>query len=277
MLLNSSLWLIDAFTNKPFQGNPAGVCLVEEFPDNSLMQKVAFEMNWSETAFLKKISTNKYKIRWFSPEDEAPICAHATLASAHFLFENNYVIGSSVEFLSHAGSLVVTQKHEKNESWIIMDFPAINIESCNDANEVDVVKNILNTSVTQILKDSLIYVAVLASEDDVANCSPDLALLKTLSCRAISITANANQANANTYDFVSRYFAPKVGIPEDPVCGSSYCRLTPFWTKIFNKKFLISRQLSRRGGMLNVSYNDSTKRVSIAGQAKTILKGKFSF
>jgi PhzF family phenazine biosynthesis protein len=277
MLLNFPLWLIDAFTNEPFKGNPAGVCLVNEFPEDLLMQKIAFEMNWSETAFLKKISINRYQIRWFSPEDEAPICAHATLASAHFLFENDYVIGSFVEFLSHAGSLVVTQKRAKNESWIVMDFPAINIKRCDNEEEINIVQNILNTNATQILKDSLIYIAVLQSENDVMDCLPNLTLLKTLNCRAISITARADPSNASTYDFVSRYFAPKVGIPEDPVCGSSYCRLAPFWVEILNKERLIARQLSRRGGLLQIDYDKNANRVSIAGQAKTILKGMLSF
>ncbi|MDR3285451.1 MAG: PhzF family phenazine biosynthesis protein [Holosporales bacterium] len=268
------LWLIDAFTDSPFKGNPAGVCLVDCFPDYSAMQKIAFEMHWSETAFLKKISENNYHIRWFSPEDEAPICGHATLASAHFLFEKK-LVKNCVEFKSIAGNLTV----KKDGNWLVMDFPACKVTKCEVHTEIDLLKKVLgNVNVEEVYRDTLIYVIILKSEQEVWNCVPDFDLLKILDCRAISITAISNdhvlEKENVSYDFVSRYFAPKVGIPEDPVCGSSHCRLTPLWSMILGKKSMIARQLSKRGGVLKVTYYKDSDRVSIAGQAITVLKGE---
>jgi PhzF family phenazine biosynthesis protein len=266
--------LVDAFTNLPFHGNPAGVCLVEAFPNDEIMQGVAFELNWSETAFLVKLAPNKYQIRWFSPMDEAPMCGHATLAAAHFLFEYNYVIGSSVEFESTVGPLVVARQVQSSDnSWLVMDFPAMSLCECDSEEEIDAIREILGAAnIERILKDSLIYIVVLSSAAEVSLCTPDLQRLATLPCRAISITSAASDG----CDFVSRYFAPVVGIPEDPVCGSSHCRLVPLWADALRKDTLVARQLSKRGGTLRLSYCRETKRVTIAGQATIIFKGELA-
>jgi PhzF family phenazine biosynthesis protein len=270
--------LVDAFTDIPFLGNPAGVCLLEKFPDDAVLQKIAFEFNWSETAFVIKLDERIFHIRWFSPLDEAPMCGHATLAAAHFLFKYNYVIGSAVEFRSLAGPIIVTtQKEENEQSWLVMDFPAIPLKDCDSLTEIEAVNSILNNeecrvSIKSIFKDSLIYIVVLGSEEEVKCCCPNLEKLKNLPCRAISITAQSS----NDCDFVSRYFAPKVGIPEDPVCGSSHCRLAPFWAKILGKDTLVAKQLSHRGGTLHLSFCQKTNRVSIAGKAVTIMKGELA-
>ena len=273
MWIRYPLWLIDAFASETFQGNPAGVCLVDDFPNAIVMQKIAFEMHWSETAFLKKLSTNEFHIRWFAPEDEAPICGHATLAAAHFLFENNQNQGNCIHFQSCAGPLAVTKEVSNQGPWLIMDFPACPVVPCQDFQEIDNIKCVLEGHRPEkIFKDNLIYIAILKSEEEVLSCTPCLDFLQTLPCRALSITA---QATSQEYDFVSRYFAPKVGIPEDPVCGSAHCRLTPLWAGIFNKKDLKARQISRRGGFLHLSYDKEQERVHIAGQAQTVLKGEF--
>jgi PhzF family phenazine biosynthesis protein len=269
--------LVDAFADGPFKGNPAGVCVVDTFPEDAVMQNIAFELNWSETAFVKKISENTFHIRWFAPEDEAPICGHATLAAAYFLIENKFVIGSLVVFKSAAGLLTVRKEEKGQSSWLVMDFPVLHFDVCDSESEVNAVASIFNegeskVKIKQVLKDSLIYIAVLSSEDEVANCVPNLERLKMLPCRAVSVTAQAD--SHHDYDFVSRYFAPKVGISEDPVCGSAHCRLTPFWANVLKKDYLTARQLSRRGGSLQLSYCRDTKRVSIAGQASTILRGE---
>jgi PhzF family phenazine biosynthesis protein len=273
--------LVDAFASSHFGGNPAGVCVVDAFPDACVMQNVAFELNWSETAFVKPLEKNNYHIRWFSPEDEAPICGHATLAAAHFLLENNFVIGSSVVFQSAAGPLTVIEQVYEQEKWLVMDFPAVPVCVCESDDEVASVKKVfpedVQPKIKQVLKDSIIYVVVVENEADVLHCAPNLEQLKTLNCRAISVTAAATPGGASCgYDFVSRYFAPKVGIPEDPVCGSSHCRLTPFWAGVLNKDTMVARQLSRRRGVLQVSYDAKANRVSIAGQAKTVLTGRLS-
>ncbi|MDR0631100.1 MAG: PhzF family phenazine biosynthesis protein [Holosporales bacterium] len=278
MLLKAPIALVDAFADVPFSGNPAGICLVDEFPADVLMQSVAFEFNWSETAFLVRLEPSFYHIRWFSPLDEAPMCGHATLAAAHFLFEYNYVIGSSVEFQSLSGQLIVTkQTNENGESWLVMDFPAISVKDCTDAAEVESIQDVfdddnMTVNIKSILKDSILYIVVLANEDEVRRCRPNLAKLKKLPCRAISVTAQSS----NGCDFVSRYFAPQVGIPEDPVCGSSHCRLAPFWAKALGKDTLVAKQLSQRGGVLHLSLCPQTNRVSIAGQARTILTGQMA-
>lgn len=275
MLQKHPLWLIDAFTKDIFKGNPAGVCFVENFPDDAVMQNIAFEMHWSETAFLKPLAPNKFHIRWFAPEDEAPICGHATLAASHFLFENKKIQGHFIEFQSQAGLLTVTQDYLNQEPWLVMNFPSCFLEVCQDPHEIDSIKKVLNTTIPErVFKDPFIYVVILKSEKEVLNCIPHLDFLTTLPCRALTITA---PSNLKDYDFVSRYFAPKVGIPEDPVCGSAHCRLAPLWSRILNKKTMNAHQISRRGGILQVSYDPKTSRVYIAGQARTVLKGEVIF
>ncbi|MDR1208293.1 MAG: PhzF family phenazine biosynthesis protein [Holosporales bacterium] len=277
-MLICPMGLVDAFANTPFCGNPAGVCLLKEFPDDAVLQQIAFEFNWSETAFVVALGKNLFHIRWFSPLDEAPMCGHATLAAAHFLLENNYVIGSSVEFQSLAGKLMVTtQKKEDGQSWIVMDFPAISLNKCDSPEEIELIKSVFDESeykvdINSVFKDSIIYVVVLSNEEELQHCRPNFEKLKNLPCRAISVTA----PSTNGCDFVSRYFAPKVGIPEDPVCGSSHCRLAPFWAKILGKDTLVAKQLSHRGGVLHLSFSPYTNRVSIAGKAVTILTGELA-
>lgn len=270
------LWLIDSFTKEAFAGNPAGVCLVEEFPEKSFMQKIANEMYWSETAFVKKLNDNQFHIRWFSPEDEAPICGHATLAASHFLWQSGILKDDKITFISSAGELYIEKESLNNEDLISMRFPAISVHKNLEHN--DIIKKSLgigstyeDSSILEILTDGLIFVVVFDSEDKVKNCVPDIELIKTLPGRAIVITAQSNDKNA---DFVLRYFAPKVGIIEDPVCGSAHCRLVPFWSNKLNKKSLVSHQLSKRGGWLYTEYKESENKVKIAGTACTVMIGE---
>ncbi|GHS93828.1 hypothetical protein AGMMS49949_07310 [Alphaproteobacteria bacterium] len=272
MSLKCPLGLIDAFVSEtPFSGNPAGVCLVEEFPETSVMQGVAFEMQWSETAFLKKIAPDYYHIRWFSPEDEAPMCGHATLAASHFLFEKGDVDPDFLRFHSCAGPLAVHKETQSGTAWLFLNFPACPIYPCSDEDKKPLAPLLSSLSASMFYRDALLYVAVLESEDAVARYRPDFEGIKTLPCRALVLTARADKGR--TYDFVSRYFAPRVGITEDPVCGSAHCRLTPFWARILHKKNLYARQLSRRDGLLKVTYQPGAERVILGGQARTILRG----
>lgn len=280
--MTAPLWLVDAFTGISCLGNPAGVCLVSDFPDESVMQQIAFELHWSETAFLKRLADNSFHIRWFAPEDEAPMCGHATLAAAHLLFEQNKVNGDTVLFQSKAGALSVHRdiktgtNTDDEQLWLIMDFPACPLTQCDDDDLLCAFQDILGAVRIQgLYRDSLIFVALLESEEAVRRCCPQLSLLAEKDCRALSVTAKASTPG---FDFVSRYFAPRVGIPEDPVCGSSHCRLAPFWAHALGKTSLKALQASRRGGVLHVTYdksnNKSPGRVFIAGQARTMMRGE---
>lgn len=265
------LWLVDAFTGEGCLGNPAGVCLVESFPPDEMMQQLAFELHWSETAFVKKIGKTTFHIRWFAPEDEAPMCGHATLGAAHVLFENHLVEGNRLYFQSCAGGLVVDREIYSDGIWLTMDFPACPLIAVQDAEVLEAFRDILAPmTISQLLQDPIIFVALLESEEAVRKCSPHLDRLAQQSCRAVSITAPASTPG---FDFVSRYFAPKVGIPEDPVCGSSHCRLIPFWAAKLDKPYLNALQVSRRGGVLKTAFDSLNDRVALAGQARTRLKG----
>lgn len=273
------LWLIDAFTSIPFQGNPAGVCFVQDFPDDAVMQNLAFELHWSETAFVKRLggSSNeidRFHIRWFSPKDEAPICGHATLAAAHFLFESRTSATDTITFHSKAGTLSVHHEMIQGVPWLVMDFPALPVQACSPSPTTAILQQVLDCATPPtFFKDDLIYIALLPSEEEVRACKPRLDLLQTLPCRALAVTAPSGQEK---YDFVSRYFAPKVGIPEDPVCGSAHCRLAPLWAGLYHKNELWARQVSGRGGVLRVTYDESRSRVFLTAQARTVLKGSLA-
>lgn len=240
------VWIVDAFADKVFNGNPAAVILVDEFP--VFMQEIAAEINMSETAFVKRLSEKEFHIRWFSPKDEAPICGHATLASAHVLFKHFSNIDHIV-FKTLAGTIEVFRKNLKIE----MVFPK---KPVSKSDLIDEIKEALNNqNVIELFEDDLIFVAVLSSSKEVENCVPNLNLIKALDKRAISITANSNQdfiRGKNGIHFVSRYFAPKVGIYEDPVCGSAHCRLGPLWSKKLDTDCLRAYQLSKRGGEIEL-------------------------
>lgn len=264
-------WLIDAFTNTPFCGNPAAVIFMDGYSiESHLMQLIASRLNWSQTAFLSKIEKNHFSIRWFSPRDEAPICGHATLASAHFLFEQNIVSKSSIHFDSLAGPLEVLYENP----FLSLNFPAKPIVLCPLP---DLLKKALgSTSIVSSYCDDLVYFVVLSSPQEVESLSINLSLLPLLPKRAVIVTAQATGQHIrgrSDYDFVSRYFAPKVGIPEDPVCGSAHCRLTPFWSDVLQKKELTAFQLSPRGGELILK--NLGDRISIKGQAITVGSGVF--
>lgn len=249
-------FLVDAFTEFAFKGNPAGVCLLNEYPSDSELQKIASYYNWSEIAFLKRMNDNTFQIRWFSPKDEAPLCGHATLASAHVLFSNNCVTGNVINFRYNTGRLLATQ----SENGITLTFPAKPVTKCNHIPFS--IKKILGiNSYKEILADDHIYVIVLNSKDDVINAIPNFDEIKKIDCRAIAITAYGDEK----FDFYSRYFAPRVGIYEDPVCGSMHCRLACYWALVLNKNKFRAYQASARGGILDVELEgDMVKLTSRA-------------
>lgn len=261
------IWQVNSFTNEPFKGNPAGVCIVDDFFENDLMQKIAAEVNYSETSFLKKIAEDHYHIRWFSPKDEAPLCGHATLAAAHILWEQKHAKSNQIKFESLSGPLVA----EKNGDWITLDFPSFSVESCPMPELLN--KALGFITVSSVHKDNTMYLVELPSVDIVKNLKPNLAKIADLPCRAVTITAQNDGEIDSEIDFVSRYFAPKVGIPEDPVCGSAHCRLTPFWAERLGKTKLNAFQISERTGFIKVATENN--RVKLTAQAITVMTGKF--
>ena len=252
------MFLVNAFTKKLDKGNPAGVCLLHDYPDTSLMQSIANYYNWSEIAFVKKnVSDDSFTIRWFSPLDEAKICGHATLASSYVIFNKHLNKSSTIKFKSKSGILLATLMEDDS---IALTFPLIKVKVCYEIPFN--IKEIFGTSdYSQVLTDGTIYIVVLNNYEDVFNTIPNYDLIKKVKARAIAVTAKYN----NTYDFCSRYFAPSVGIYEDPVCGSLHCRLAWYWSNILNKKELLAYQASKRSGILKLKAEKN--KVKIIGDA----------
>ena len=259
------VFTIDAFTQLPFSGNPAATVLVDRFPDDEVMQKIAAEMNLSETAFVQQIEPNNFHLRWFTPAAEVPLCGHATLAMSHYLRELAVIDTSAIlRFQTLSGELAICFEGDR----IIMDFPAVYPNPC-DRTDLSLLEQIFAAYTYECLGIADNVTVVLANESAVANFAPDLAQITQLSVGRLSITAIADPDKP--YDFVSRFFAPKVGINEDPVTGSAHCTLAPYWANRLAKNPLKAKQLSRRTGELEVAHVGD--RVKLKGYAVTVLRG----
>ena len=256
------IFQVDAFNNKPFSGNPAGVCILEKPADESWMQNVAMEMNLSETAFLFR-KEDGFNLRWFTPKMEVDLCGHATLASAHILYTKGYLNpGQKADFYSKSGLL----KAEFKNGWIELDFPRLNEVSVDTP--VDLARA-LGAKPLYVGKCGFMYLAELKSEDVVRTLKPDFSILGKPEVGSVIVTSRASTAG---YDFVSRFFAPIVGIDEDPVTGSAHCCLGPYWSKKLGKSEFDAFQASARGGVLKVKVGND--RVYLRGQAVTVLEGE---
>jgi len=254
---------VDAFTNEPIKGNPAAVCILEEHPAEEWMQKVAREMNLSETAFLYK-KEDGFRLRWFTPSVEVDLCGHATLAGAHVLWEEGYLKHDEVAyFYTRSGML----KARRKDDWIEMDFPA---REEHEVKEHPGLMEALGVKARYIGETRSAYLVELYSEETVNCVKPDFTLLKKLQIRAVIVTS---LSSSSEYDFISRFFAPGAGVDEDPVTGSAHCTLGPFWGKKLNKNELTGYQASERGGFVRVRLGG--ERVFLSGQAVTVLKGEF--
>jgi len=241
------------------------VCILPGPSDEIWMQKVAQEMNLSETAFLFR-RNDGFHLRWFTPQVEVDLCGHATLASAHILWEEGHLKPhEQARFYTKSGLLSA----ERQKAWIELDFPIDEVHDSISESESEIVARALKIKPLYLAKSKVRYLAEVGSEEIIKTLRPDFELLKTLPERGIAVTS---RSSSKEYDFVSRYFAPKVGINEDPVTGSAHCCLTPFWSKKLNKKELIAYQASARGGFLRVRTNGD--RVIIGGQAITVLQGE---
>jgi PhzF family phenazine biosynthesis protein len=260
------IWTVDAFTDKPFQGNPAGVVILDRFASDEQLQSIASELNLSETAFLKKLSPDTYHLRWFTPAVEVQLCGHATLAAAHILFEENVIQSNQITFGTLSGFLSVL----KAENSLIMDFP---LQPVTRELDISSLLSIFGSKITQASLALDDIIVELDSEEAVRSFKPDFTKIAQLDCRGLIITSKAYQP----YDFISRFFAPNVGVNEDPVTGSAHCKLADYWQHKLNKTEFRAYQASARGGKMDLSIQKDPKtnlpRVKIKGQARTMITG----
>lgn len=254
------IYQIDAFTSKVFAGNPAAVCPLEKWLNDSVMQSIAAENNLSETAFFVREDSG-YRIRWFTPVREVDLCGHATLASGFVFFKYINPDSNKVEFHSNSGPLRVTRDKE----YLSLDFPTQPPKPCTAPK---VLLEGLKREPAEVLC-SEDFLVVYPSEKDIVDLQPDFTKLNELGLRGVIVTAKGEKA-----DFVSRFFAPTYGINEDPVTGSAHCELTPFWAERLKKNELQALQLSKRGGELFCKM--AGDRVIISGQAVEYMRGSIT-
>jgi PhzF family phenazine biosynthesis protein len=257
-----SIIQVDAFASSPFTGNPAAVCLMSEPQPEDWMQKVAQEMNLSETAFLHP-QEDGFGLRWFTPKVEVDLCGHATLASAHVLWTEGYLpLDQPARFHTRSGLLTA----QRQDQWIELDFPAT---VSKDTRILPTLIKALNVPIREVYENSLGYLVEVDSEACVRQVQPNFSLLRELPVHGVIVTSLGDQSG---YDFVSRYFAPAVGINEDPVTGSAHCCLGPFWRDRLDQTEFLAYQASARGGELKVRCVGD--RVMLGGQSITVLRGE---
>ena len=255
-------WQIDAFTDRPFGGNPAAVCLLEQEADPGWMQNVAAEMNLAETAFVRPMDGG-FGLRWFTPTIEVDLCGHATLASAHALWTNGVVPeGKAIPFHTRSGVLTCTRSGD----WIELDFPA------TPARPVEMpvgLAEALGADPQDVLQSKFDYVAVFGSPQVVRSLQPDFRALGRFPVRGIIVTSPSDDPRFN---FLARFFGPASGIDEDPATGSAYCSLLPYWADVLKQSEMTAYQASARGGVIRLKLNKD--RVVLGGQAVTIWRGE---
>ncbi len=263
MSVKQSIYQVDAFvTGEKFSGNPAGVCILGGPADDRWMAGVAREMNCSETAFLVR-TEDGFSLRWFTPAVEVDLCGHATLASAHILWEQRHLEPEAqARFHTRSGLLTANRR----EDWIEMDFPAKREERADPPAGL---LEALNVRPIYVGRNQFDFLIELKSEDKVRALDPDFAALRKIRARGIIVTA---RSASGEFDFVSRFFGPAVGVDEDPVTGSAHCCLGPYWSSRLGKKDLVAYQASKRGGVVRVRCTDG--RVILSGRAATTILGE---
>jgi PhzF family phenazine biosynthesis protein len=255
---------VDAFTSVPFAGNPAAVCVLPGPASERWMQQVANEMNLAETAFLFR-EGDAYRLRWFTPLVEVDLCGHATLASAHVLWEEGYLKpDEAAQFQTKSGQLTATRQGAR----IIMDFPALPAEAVETP---ALVREALGVTPRFVGKNQFDYIVEVETEAALRALTPDMTRLATLPGRGVIVTSRAETAG---YDFISRFFVPSIGIPEDPATGSSHCCLAPYWREQLGKDDMLGYQASPRGGVIAVQV--AGERVRLGGEAVTVLRGELT-
>ncbi|HEX6749051.1 MAG TPA: PhzF family phenazine biosynthesis protein [Longimicrobium sp.] len=255
---------VDAFADRPFGGNPAAVCVMPAARDEAWMQDVAVEMNLSATAFLHP-EDGGFRLRWFTPTVEVALCGHATLASAHVLWETGALApGDEARFHTKSGLLTC----RRDDGWVWMDFPA---QPEQASEPIPGLAEALGVPLVYVGRSQLDVLVEVGSEDEVRAVEPDLRALRGVRTRGVIVTARASDGG---YDFVSRFFAPAAGLDEDPVTGSAHCVLAPYWARRLGRGELTGYQASRRGGTVRVRV--AGDRVLLGGRAVTVLRGELA-
>jgi PhzF family phenazine biosynthesis protein len=263
-LMSMPIFQVDAFTEEPFKGNPAGVCLLDAPADAAWMQNVAAEMNLAETAF-PLAEDDGFRLRWFTPKVEVRLCGHATLATAHILWERGILAPDrAARFQTLSGGLTARREGDLIE----LDFPA-RPPLPNPPDWADAVVGALGIKPVYIGMSAEDVLFEAADEETVRSIKPDFATLRSLPARGVIVTSRSSDKR---FDFVSRFFAPAVGVDEDPVTGSSHTVLIPYWAGRLGKKSFTAYQASARGGVLHLRHDGD--RVRIAGRAVTVIKGE---
>lgn len=252
-----TLYQIDAFANKPFEGNPAAICPLDEWLPDDVLQAIAMENNLSETAYFVPTESG-FHLRWFAPLAEVDMCGHATLATAYVLFNILGYDKPEIRFETRSGVLTVTRTDE----WLEMDFPAQVPEECEIP---ELITKAFGARPLKCLK-AMDYIVVFADEAIVYSSQPNMMLLGELDLRGVAITSQSRD-----YDFITRFFGPKVGINEDPVTGSAFTQLVPYWSNILGKTDLFTKQVSARGGEAKCTLLGN--RVRISGKAAKYMVG----
>jgi PhzF family phenazine biosynthesis protein len=253
---------VDAFAERPFGGNPAAVCVLEHDLDDVLMQQIAVEMNLSETAFLRRQDDGHWQLRWFTPTVEVDLCGHATLASAHTLWQELGAPDPRLEFETRSGTL----RARREAGGIELDFPAVRVQAAAAPDGLAVA---LGVPVQSVWRNRFDWLVELDRAGTVRTLQPDVSALGRLGARGVIVTAAADD---HRYDFISRFFAPGSGVPEDPVTGSAHCALAPFWAERLGRTTLTGYQASARGGTVGTVVQGD--RVLLRGQAVTVMRGE---
>ena len=266
--MGQTIHQVDAFTNRLFSGNPAAVCVLNSPADERWMQDVAREMNLSETAFLHwEDGSGSFRLRWFTPEVEVDLCGHATLAAAHVLWTEGHLPGETTAWFQTRSGLL---KAERRDDWIVLDLPVTPVQLLpGSVADSDSLSEVVGAPVKFAAYSRFDCLIELESESAVRSVAPDMAKLAALPVRGVIVTA---RSESSEYDFVSRFFAPRLGVNEDPVCGSAHCCLGPYWGERLRKSEMVAYQASPRGGVLRVGLRGD--RVRIGGQAVTVFKGE---
>jgi PhzF family phenazine biosynthesis protein len=261
------IYHVDAFTDRPFAGNPAAVCVLPEPVPERWMQDLAAEMNLSETAYVRRIGPeSRFNLRWFTPRVEVDLCGHATLATAHVLWEEGYVPRGEPALFETRSGLLTAQPLAQG---IALDFPSAPIEQeVLDGPELALLRSAVPAPIRFAGRSCMDLLVELESEVVVRSVQPDIRRFAELPVRGVIVTS---RSAAPEYDFVSRFFAPRVGVDEDPVCGSAHCCLGPYWARALGKTELIGHQVSCRSGVVRVRVEAG--RVALIGRAVTVMRG----
>lgn len=255
--------VVDAFADRPFAGNPAVVCVLERWPSNEWLQLVAREMNLSETAFLVPRAAGGFDLRWLTPRVEVALCGHATLASAHVLWESGRANRSPLQFHTKSGCLTAIALPSGE---IELDFP---VKPATTERAPPGLLEALGAAAVAVARNDFDYLVELGSEAEVRALNPDFAKLAVTDCRGVIATARSADPR---FDFISRFFAPRAGVNEDPVTGSAHCCLSEWWGEKLGKAALVGFQASERGGVVKVTRDRG--RVKLAGRAVTVSRGE---